>query len=500
MKKMNTLSKIIVVLALFVFAIGRVSSADVPPAPPADENSKDANRDSAHGSDEEASSEQSPLNLNNDLENRARNRQALRDQAAALEASVTTSLFDQAEAAYQNALIKATQEREKRTRETTETEPTSSFVFNKEENSSEKENPIDTPVNKEAEDAAKEIPTANNDDAKEIPTSNNDDAKDDKNTNTYTSFMRKNGTIFIFFCFGLYIVILFSVLYMNNMEYQKYNTMLHEFIRNHPSFKKIFTISKTLFFSVLAAVYTFYVILIRPSTRLQEIVCFSLVPLVGLLIFASTFSYRMNQAGVPLFMQIALIVVQIIVVFVMGLLGSGLFNYKKAADMFKKNPIVATIISVTSISFIYTLLRILLPAQYEFCADLIYFSGIYAFVYGVMVGMQILMKLIKWMRQKHVSEESAEKHKGREPNFENNPVFYAIISFAFGIVSLLVFTLVLYFEKEWLHKAQVSAILWGIAKLKSVSSLLGISSIIEVVKTKVSNLVEVSNVLSAPIN
>lgn len=275
---------------------------------------------------------------------------------------------------------------------------------------------------------------------KQLNDENNNTIKENKATeknstqekkNSYQARLVVNGSIIILLTIGIYTLIVFGVLFTYRTEFLKYNDKLNQTIGGLSGWEPIITF---VLFPVFIGNFIWSSFIDRDKTSTMMF-SFSLLPIIGFIAFTSDFLFKMNEAGLSDFYQALLIILQIVCMYVMPFFGYALFDEKmNLRRLFTKNPLIPTCTAISIIYIVYGFLEFFLASEYIFCAEHIYRISIISFLFGAVVGLQILIKILNFLTKKFVSSNAKKRFEGYKQKTQGpSPVPHSNLIFSIGL-------------------------------------------------------------------
>ncbi|KAI5160341.1 hypothetical protein NEAUS03_1095 [Nematocida ausubeli] len=309
-------------------------------------------------------------------------------------------------------------------------------------------------------------------------------------------FMSQDGIFYIMLMLGVYVLISFGVFFIDDMRYYRCINNIHSYFDASTRLQKLLASSKYLIIAPLFILYFMRLLFLSSKEGVEMVFSFSILPLIGLLLFTSRFLYEMNLASMPVLLQILLMVIQIVVIFLMSVIGHGLFDCRKPSELIKRNPVVATMVAFASLYMTYTMLLIFLPLKYRFAAKYIHSSAIISFFYGAVIGLRVLSNLIRWINNRHVSSDSQKQHENRIPVRADNSRAHAYMSLLLGLVCSVLFVAVAYFGASFMETYTTILIQWLVKNIIKLATHFNISNMTSVIKGRADALLNTLNIIS----
>ncbi|KAI5133919.1 hypothetical protein NEAUS06_0823 [Nematocida ausubeli] len=309
-------------------------------------------------------------------------------------------------------------------------------------------------------------------------------------------FMSQDGAFYIFHMIGVYVLISFGVFFVDEMRYYRCINNIHSYFDASTRLQKLLASSKYLIIAPLFILYFLRLLFLSSNEGVEMVFSFSILPLIGLLLFTSRFLYEMNLASMPVLLQILIMVIQIAVIFLMSVIGHGLFDCRKPSELIKRNPVVATMTAFASLYMTYTMLLIFLPLKYRFAAKYIHSSAIISFFYGAVIGLRVLSNLIRWINNRHVSSDSKKQHENRIPIRADNSRAHAYMSLLLGILCSALFVVVAYFGANFMEAYTTVLIQWLVKNIIKLATHFNLSNMMSVIKGRADALLNTLNIIS----
>ncbi|KAI5185664.1 hypothetical protein NEIRO03_2090 [Nematocida sp. AWRm78] len=329
-----------------------------------------------------------------------------------------------------------------------------------------------------------------------------DDKKENKNNEKNFDYANISmfGIFYILLAMGILALIGISIVFVDDMRYAKYIYNIHEYFDEKAETLKFLAYTKYILIGAVGACHLIHELIVPTTEDIKMVFSFSILPMFTLLIVLSRFLYDMHLANMPSILQILIATGWIIVIFIMAVFGNSLFNYQASWGMVKKNPLIAGIAAIITLYLVYTGLLIILPAKYAFVAKYTYCTAISTMLYGAVLGLRLLLKLIRWLEHPHVSSDSKKNHEDLIMNREDYTRLWAYMSLFIGLICSVIFVFVVYFFADIIEKKSFIIILFAIKVTKEFISKFNILNILSSIQTRSNGLVNVLNVISTVTN
>ncbi|KAI5131005.1 hypothetical protein NEPAR04_0799 [Nematocida parisii] len=331
------------------------------------------------------------------------------------------------------------------------------------------------------------------------PIGNEKDNKNEEKHFDYTT-ISMFGIFYILLAMGILALIGVSIVFVDDMRYATYIYNIHQYFDEKAESLKFLAYTKYILIGAIGACHLIHELIVPTTEDIKMVFSFSILPMFTLLIVLSRFLYDMHLANMPSILQILITTGWVIVIFIMAVFGNSLFNYQASWGIIKKNPLISGITAIITLYLIYTGLLIILPAKYAFVAKYTYCTAISTMLYGAVLGLRLLLKLIRWVEHPHVSSSAMEKHDGLTMNREDYTRLWAYISLFIGLICSVIFVFVVYFCADIIEKKSFIVVLFVIKITKKFISKFNILNILASIQTRSNSLVNVLNVISTATN